>query len=346
MIYFVSDYSQGGHPEVMQALMDSNLDHADGYGLDAHCERAAAMVKELIGVEDCSVYMMPGGTPCNVTTIAAALRPYESVVAPRTGHIYMHETGAVEATGHRVVGLDNVNGKLTPGLIDEAWEQFQDEHTVLPRMVYITQPTEGGSVYSLAEMQAISDYCRRKDMLLYIDGARLATALTCDACDFDIADIAPLCDAFYLGGTKNGALFGEALVILNKDIDDHFRFMIKRSDALFAKGRLIGVQFEALLTGGRDSLWYRIGRYENRLAGRLNKAVRELGTELYCDSRTNQIFPVLPEEVVVELEKKYFFERWAPGRQGMIPVRFVIGWGSREEEVEALIADLRALLAK
>ena len=344
MIYFRSDYSQGAHPRVMEALVKTNLEHTDGYGLDRHCERAAELVRELTGLPDASVHMMVGGTPCNITTIAAALRPYESVVAARTGHAYFHETGGVEATGHRIVAMEGVNGKLTPELIDKAWEEFEDEHTPLPKMAYISQPTEGGSIYSKAEFTALAEKCHERGMYLYVDGARMACALTCEENDLSLKELASMADAFYLGGTKNGALLGEALVIPNKEIDDHFRWMIKRQNGLLAKGRLIGVQFEALLEGGENSVYFEMARHSNHMAKRLLSGLKELGIGFYSESQTNQIFPVLPAEVVHELEKDFFFYEWAPEKDGMIPIRLVTAWGTKEEEVEELLAAVRRLM--
>ena len=344
MISFLSDYSQGAHPKVLEALERTNLEHTDGYGLDPHCERAAGMVRELIGREDCAVHMMIGGTSCNITLIAAALRPYESVIAASTGHIYVHETGAVEATGHRVVTVPAAGGKLTPALIDAALAEFQDEHTAKPAMVYISQPTELGTVYSRAELAAVSAKCREEGLLLYADGARLGCALTCAADVPDVAEIARLCDAFYIGGTKNGALFGEALVINDPAVDDHFRWMIQQNGGLGAKGRLIGVQFEALLAGGEDSIYFRMARHANEMASKLRAGLEELGLPFYSESPTNQIFPILPTPVVEKLEEEFFFYRWAPEKDGMIPVRFVTAWGTEEKEVDALLARMRELV--
>ena len=346
MIYFRSDYSQGAHPKVTEALAKTNLEHTDGYCMDPHCENAARMIRELIGVKDCAVHMMVGGTPCNVTVIAASLRPYEAVIAVRSGHAYKHETGAVEATGHRVIAMDSTDGKLTPELIDRAMEEYDDEHTPLPRMAYISQPTEIGSLYSKAEMTALRDKCREKDLLLYVDGARLGSALTSDKNDLSIEELAELCDAFYIGGTKNGALFGEALVILNKAMDDHFRFMIKRQCGLLAKGRLIGVQFEALLEGGKDSIYFEMPARANRLAKRLSDGLSALGVSFYSESQTNQIFPVLPAATVKELEKDFFFYEWAPEKEGMIPIRLVTGWGTEESDVDAFLEKAGELLGK
>ncbi len=341
MIYFRSDYSQGAHPKVMEALMCTNMEHTDGYGLDEHCFRAAEMVKGLIGESDCSVYMMVGGTPCNVALIAAALRPYESVVAVRSGHAYFHETGAVEATGHRIVALDSPDGKLTPKLIDRAWDEFEDEHTPLPRLAYISQPTEVGTVYSRAEMTALSDKCRERGMLLYVDGARIGSALTCAGNDLTLNELYHLCDAFYIGGTKNGALFGEALIIRNKAIDDHFRWMIKRQCGLLAKGRLIGVQFEALLAGGEKCIFFEMAAHANALAEKLRKGLESMGVKFLCESQTNQVFPVLPADVVKRLEKDFFFYRWAPEKDGSIPIRLVTAWGTNESDVDAFLEAIK-----
>ena len=344
MIYFQSDYSQGAHPKVMEALMQTNTEHTVGYGVDEHCQHAADMVKELIGIQDCDVHMMVGGTPCNVTVIAAALKPYEAVVAARTGHIYSHETGGVEGTGHRIITEPGVDGKLTPELIDAAWVEYEDEHTVLPRMVYVSQPTEIGTIYHKAELEALSAKCKERNMLFYIDGARLGSALTCGENDITLPELASLCDAFYIGGTKNGALFGEALVIRNPIIGENFRYMIKRQCNMMAKGRLMGVQFEALLEGGADSIYFAMAKHANDLAEKLRRGLSDMGVAFYSNSPTNQIFPILPRRVVDALTAEFAFHEWAPEQDGMVPVRFVTGWGSTEAEVDALLARVKDLL--
>lgn len=346
MVYFLSDYSQGAHPKVMEALAKTNFEHTDGYGLDEHCRHAAEMIQSMIGIDACQVYMMVGGTPCNVTTIAASLRPYESVVALRTGHVYFHETGAVEGTGHRIVTVDGMNGKMTPDLIDKAWEEYEDEHTPLPKMVYISQPTECGSIYSKAEMTAIRHKCAEKNMYLYVDGARLASALTAEDNDLSIKELARLCDAFYMGGTKNGALFGEALVVCNDEINDHFRFMMKRQCSMLAKGRLIGVQFEALLEGGENSIFFEMAAHANQMSKIIWDELTELGIEFYSVSQTNQVFPILPAPIVKELEKEFLFYKWRPEKNGMIPIRLVTGWGTEKKDVEALVQAIKRLYQK
>lgn len=343
MIYFLSDYSQGAHPKVMEALAKTNMEHSDGYGLDGHCEHAAEMIKAMICIDKCQVYMMVGGTPCNVTMIAASLRPYESVVALRTGHAYFHETGAVEATGHRVVAMDGINGKMTPELIDKAWEEYEDEHTPLPKMVYISQPTECGSIYSKMELTTIRNKCLEKNMFLYVDGARLGAALTAESNDLSIRELAQLCDAFYIGATKNGALFGEALVVCNDEMNDHFRFMMKRQCSLLAKGRLIGVQFEALLEGGENSIYFEMASHANQMAKIIRDELTMLGMKFYSDSQTNQVFPILPVSIVKALEKEFSFYRWAPEKSGMVPIRLVTAWGTERKDVEYLIQRIKQL---
>jgi len=343
MIYFRSDYSQGAHPEILDALLRTNNEHTDGYGRDIHCEHASEIVKNLIGTHDCEVHMMIGGTSCNVTAITAGLEPYQYVISPKTGHIYAHEAGAVEAAGHRIAPVDTPDGKLTPDMIDKAWEDFEDEHTLIAGMAYISQPTEIGTLYSKDELRALHSKCREKDMLLYIDGARLGVALTCKDNDVALNDYPELCDAFYIGGTKSGLMFGEALVIMSEKMNDHFRWMMRRHTGLLAKGRLIGVQFEALLEGD-DPLLYRIGRRENELADRLRTGLDKLGIRMYSESPTNQVFPLIPVEVDEELKKDFFYYDWAPARDGFVPIRLVTSWGTTEGEVDAILKRIGELL--
>ncbi len=341
MIYFRSDYSQGAHPHVLDALIRTNEEHTDGYALDSHSEHAAQMIKDMIGRQDCEVYMMVGGTPANIVTIASALKPFEAVVALKSGHIYIHECGGVEATGHRVLTVDGEDGKLTPASIEQAWGEFEDDHTVIPKMAYISNTTESGTIYTKAELEALSKACRERNMYLYMDGARLGAALTCEDNDLTIRDIAQLVDAFYIGGTKNGALLGEAVVVFDDDINDHYRWMIKQNCSMLAKGRLIGVQFEALLEGGEDSVFYQIARHENAMAKMLREGIAEAGYSFDGNSKTNQIFPILPEPLVRELEKDFFFYDWAPYGEGQRVIRLVTSWGTTEADVQAFLNALK-----
>ena len=337
MISFRSDYSQGAHPKVLEALAATNLEHTDGYGLDPHCEHAAEMIRELVGRPDAAVHFLPGGTNCNVTFIASCLNPYESAICVRSGHAYFHETGAVEATGHRLVTVPPDDGKLTPEGIDEALAEHQDEHTPRPALVYISQPTEIGTVYSKDELAALSAKCRGNGLILYVDGARLGAALTCPEADLTLPELASLCDAFYIGGTKNGALFGEALVIVNDALKEDFRYMMKRQCSLVAKGRLLGVQFEALFAGGDGCVWLESARHANEMARQLREGLLALGVNFLGTSPTNQVFPILPAPVVRELEKDFFFYEWEAEREGKIPIRLVTGWGTQPGEIEAFL---------
>ena len=341
MIYFRSDYSQGAHPKILEALIKTNEEHTDGYAMDDHSYHAADMIKELIGRDDCEVYMMVGGTPTNIISIASALKPWEAVVAPRTSHIYCHECGGVEASGHKIIPMTCENGKLTPELIEEAWLEYEDDHTVVPKMAYISHTTEMGTIYSKAELEALRKCCDEHDMYLYMDGARLGAALTCEEADLTIKDIARLVDAFYIGGTKNGTLLGEAVVVFDDYINDHYRWMIKQNCGMLAKGRLIGVQFEALLEGGEDSVFYQIGAHENKMAKKLREGIAAMGYEFSGNSTTNQIFPIIPTPIVRELEKDFFFYDWAGYGEDHRVIRLVTSWGTTEADVDAFLERLK-----
>ena len=341
MIYLISDYSLGAHPKVMQALMETNLEHTDGYGLDRFSDECTELIREWIGKPEADVHYFVGGTPCNTTTISAGLRPYEGVITPSAGHIYVHETGSVESTGHRQFAMPTKDGKLRPEDIETALLHHEDEHTVIPKMVYITQPTENGGVYTKAEMTALSECCRKHNLTFYIDGARLGTALTWPENDLTIQEIADLADAFYIGGTKIGALFGEALVLTHPEkFDDRFRYMIKRQGALLAKGRLIAVQLKALFAGGEDSLYFALSRHENEQAIKLANGIVEGGYELWVPHQTNQVFVIMDNAKIAELEKEFFFYTWCPYDENHSVIRLVTSWGTTDEDVDALLKAL------
>lgn len=293
MNYFISDYSLGAHPKVMQALIDTNLEHTDGYGLDRFTEECGEMIKKMIGKPEAKVYFMHSGTAANTITCCAPLKPYEGVIAPRTGHVFVHETGSVELNGHRTFAAPTEDGKLTPEGIEDIMALYEDEHTVIPRLAYITHPTENGGVYTKAELKALRECCDKHDLYLFMDGARLGTALMWPGNDLSIQDIADLVDAFYIGGTKLGALYGEAVVLLNDDFDDHFKFRMKRNCGLMGKARALAVQMQALLedeTGGYDitkSLYARLAKHENDMAIKLREAVLAKGCELWIPHQTN-----------------------------------------------------------
>ena len=345
MIRFESDYLEGALPEVMRALNETNYVQTPGYGEDEFCAAAAAKIREKCAAPEAAVHFLIGGTQVNFTFIAAALRPHQAAIAAASGHIAVHESGSVEATGHKVIALPcGVDGKISAAQVRECveahWADSTHEHQPQPKLVYISQPTENGTIYSLAELEALSAVCREKGLIFFVDGARLGTALVCPGADASLADLARLADAFYIGGTKLGALFGEALVITNPALNRDFRYIEKQRGGMLAKGRLLGVQFGALMT---DGLYERTARREVELAWRLRRAFEEKGWPLYCDSPTNQQFPIVPDAALEKLAEKYTFSDWARIDETHRAVRFCTSWATKEEDVSALIKDIRAL---
>lgn len=344
MIRFESDYLEGALPEIIERLVSTNTEQTPGYSEDHYCARAAARIRELCGAPAAAVHFLVGGTQTNMTVIAAALRSHQAVIAADTGHINVHETGAVEATGHKVVVVPSPDGKITgeqvAAVVDAHWNDVTHEHQAQPAMVYLSQPTENGTVYSLEELKKISDVCREQDLMLYVDGARLGTALVAPGNDIFLPDLAELCDAFYIGGTKLGALFGEAVVLTNEALKKDFRYMIKQRGGLFAKGRLLGLQFDVLMEGG---LYEKSARHEVELAMRLRGVFEKKGWPLLYDSPTNQQFPIVPDEVLDMLSEKYSFSEWTRVDDGHRAVRFCTSWATRPEDVETLISDIEAL---
>ena len=342
MIRFESDYLEGALPEVMQALCDTNYAQTPGYGEDEYCREAADMIRAKCSAPDADVHFLVGGTQANMIVITAALRPHQAAIAAETGHIAVHETGSIEAAGHKVITLKSGDGKITAAqvrsCVEAHWNDSTHEHMAQPALVYISQPTENGTVYSLAELEALSAVCREKGLLFYVDGARLGTALV--SSDMALPDLARLTDAFYIGGTKLGALFGEAVVIPNRAIARDFRYIVKQRGGMFAKGRLLGVQFGALM---HDGLYERTAKREVDLAMKLRAAFEAKGWPLCYDSPTNQQFPIVPDAVLEKLAEKYTFSHWGKVDGSHTAVRFCTSWATREEDVDALIADIESL---
>ena len=340
MIRFESDYLEGALPEIMNRLVSTNYEQTAGYGLDPYCESAREKIKAACKVPSADVHFLVGGTQTNMTVIAAALRPHQGVLAAGSAHIAVHETGSVEASGHKVLTLPSDDGKISASQVKayvlghRADESF--EHIVQPAMVYISQPTETGTVYSLAEMEEISEVCRKLGLLLFVDGARLACSLALDYTP-TLPDLARLCDVFYIGGTKHGALFGEAVVITNEALKKDFRYIIKQRGGMFAKGRLLGLQFDTLFT---DGLYYKTGLREMELSDRLRAAFIKKGIELYYDSPTNQLFPILTSEQVDKLSQEYSFSVIKHLPDGRTVVRFCTSWATKPEDVDRLICDI------
>lgn len=337
MYSFRNDYSEGAHPRVLEALTTTNLVQTVGYGCDPYCAEAAELIRGLCEAPDADVHFLVGGTQTNLVVLDALLQSYESVIAAQTGHINVHETGAIEATGHKVCTVPSPDGKLTPALVDSVVMAHSGEHMVLPRVVYISDTTEVGTVYTKAELTALRDYCDAHDLFLFLDGARLGTALTSPENDLSLPDLARLTDAFYIGGTKNGVLFGEALV-MTADCP-HFRWHMKQRGAILAKGRLLGVQFQAIL---EDGLYFDLARHANNLAFRLRDGIAALGYPFPVPSPSNQQFPVLPNPVVKHLQKLgYEFEIDHTVDEHHTCIRLVTSWATPESAVEAFLNDLK-----
>lgn len=333
----MNDYSEGACEEILMRMAKENHTQHTGYGMDSLCEEAKACIYQEIGTQEAAIHFLAGGTQTNKTVIAAALRPYEAVIAAETGHINVHETGAIENSGHKVIAVKAENGKLTPRAIEQAVLVHTDEHMVKPAMVYISDATELGTIYSKSELAEISAVCKKYHLKLFLDGARLGSALTCSANDCSMKEIAELCDVFYIGGTKNGALFGEAVVILNSEIDRDFRYMIKQNGAMLAKGWLLGIQFLGLF---EDGAFYRLAEHANRMAEKIRICLKGQKIELFVENQTNQIFPILEDRLLENLEREFDFTFWEKIDETHTAVRIVTSWDTKEEHVEKLIQAL------
>lgn len=337
MYSFTNDYSEGAHPRILKALMDANLIQHTGYSLDSHTDHAIRLIRQEIRCPNADIHLITGGTQTNLITICAALRPYQAVISAATGHINVHKTGAIEATGHKVLAMPALDGKLTPELICQALDFHTDEHMVQPKMVYISNSTEVGTQYTKAELEKLHHICRQKNLYLFMDGARMGSALTSPANDLTLADIAELTDIFYIGGTKNGALFGEALVIINDGLKPDFRYMIKQRGAMLAKGWLLGIQFEELF---QNNLFYDMAAHANRMAATLKKALTDKGYPFAYDSCTNQLFPILPDPVIERLKNDFTFNMDRRIDSSHSCIRLVTSWATTEEGVQAFIEAL------
>ena len=345
MIYFNNDYSEGCHPRILERLQQTNYVQTPGYGTDEYCHRAADLIRRHCGSHDLDVHFLVGGTQTNLTVIDAALRSHQGALCAVSGHINVHETGAVEATGHKVLALPSDDGKITARQVRDyvtAHRSDPDaEHTVQPKLVYISNPTELGTLYSLAELTALSETCRELGLYLFLDGARLGYGLAARGNDVTMADIARLCDVFYIGGTKVGALFGEAVVFSNRTLGEDFRYSIKQHGGMLAKGRLLGIQFDALF---EDDLYFELGAYADRLADQLRGTLEELGCKMLVEGVTNQLFPILPDSVLTELSKEFSFVTMDKIGDDCHAVRFCTSWATKQENVDKLCAELCRLL--
>lgn len=340
MQHFDSDYMEGAHPLIMEALLRTNMQKTAGYGTDEYCASAREKILAACGLtsDEAEVHFLIGGTQTNATVIKALLRPYEGVIAATTGHIALHEAGAIEASGHKVLTIEGCDGKISAEQVDEYIKAFRaDEawdHMVWPGMVYISQPTEYGTLYSRQELEALSVVCRKWEIPLFVDGARLGYALASPQTDVTLRDLARLCDAFYIGGTKCGAMFGEAVVV-RKGLIPHFFTTIKQQGALLAKGRMLGVQFDVLFT---DDLYINIARHAVEQAAHLREAFRAKGYEIFAESPTNQVFVALTAEQEAHLRTLTTFSEWERTADGRLVVRLATSWATRTEDIAELIA--------
>lgn len=334
MIFFRNDYSLGAHPKILQALTDTNMEHTVGYGLDPYCDAARAKIKELCDTDDVDVHFLMAGTQTNLTALSAFLRPHHAIIAADTAHICVHETGSIEATGHKIYHMPNVNGKILPEQVESAYLLHTDEHMVKPKLVYISNTTEIGTVYSKDELVALREVCDKYNLLLFCDGARMGCALACPESGLTLADMAKLTDAFYIGGTKNGAMMGEALVIANDSLKEDFRYIIKQRGGMLAKGRLLGVQFLELF---KDNLYLQVADHANKMAQKIQTSMKEKGYKFLVDSPTNQIFPIVTDRHVKDLQKEISFEIWGKYDDEHTTIRLVTSWGTTEDEVNKLL---------
>lgn len=344
MIRFDCDYLEGTHPLILKKLTETNMEQTIGYGCDPHCVRAANLIKEACKTPESDVHFLVGGTQTNTTVISAVLRTHQAVISASTGHINVHESGAIEATGHKVIALPSPDGKLTAKAVEDCfnshWNDPNHEHMVQPAMVYISQPTECGTAYTKGELEELYSACQKCKITLYIDGARLGYALSADGCDMTLPDVAANCDVFYIGGTKVGALFGEALVINNENIKKDFRYIIKQNGGLLAKGRLLGIQFETLFEGG---LYFEISAHAIKAAKKIKNIFDLHGCEFLSDSKTNQQFPILKNEEIEKLLKEFSFEIWCPISENTSAVRFCSSWATTDENINALEKAVKSL---
>lgn len=339
MIYFNSDYLEGAHPALMAKLNETNMVQTVGYGEDEYCAAARVKIQNACQAPEADVHFLVGGTQTNTTVIAAVLRPWQGVLCAVSGHINCHEAGAIESTGHKVITLPTTNGKITAQQVQEyvEWHRNDEstEHIVQPGMVYISYPTEGGTLYSKAELTELYDVCRRYGLPLFIDGARLGYGVMADGADLTLPEIAHLCDVFYIGGTKVGALFGEAVVIMNPALKKDFRFIMKQRGGRMAKGRLLGIQFDVLFT---DDLYTKISKNAIDTANALKKGLAAKGYRFFMDSPTNQVFVVLENTQLAALEGRAKFGFWEKFDDTHTVVRIATSWATRMEEIEQLIA--------
>lgn len=342
MIRFECDYAEGALPEILDLMVKTNFEQTPGYSTDVYCDKAIQLIKDACHAPAADVHFLVGGTQTNKTVIQSILKPYQGVLSAVTGHINVHETGTIEAGGHKVLLLPSDDGKICAKQIaDAVIAHGGDEHCVQPGMVYISNPTENGTIYSKAELEAISTVCKEYSLPLFLDGARLGYGIAAPGNDLLLPDYARLCDVFYIGGTKVGALFGEAVLINNPNFKKDFRYNIKQNGGLLAKGRLLGLQFIGLFD--EKQLYFKVSQHAIDLAMKIKKGFADAGCTFRYDSPTNQQFPIIPDDMLAKLGEKYAYSFWEKVDSAHTAVRFCTSWATRAEDVEELVSDLKAL---
>lgn len=336
---FFDDYSEGAHPRILEALSRTNLQQEPGYVMDSFALEATAFIRERFGSPQADVHFVASGTQANLVVLSAILKPYESVIAGEFGHINTHESGSIEATGHKINAVKGQAGKVRPDEVQDMVDMHDFDQMVLPRAVYISQSTELGTVYNRAELEALSQKCKEHGLYLFVDGARLGAALASEACDVDPQTFAKLVDVFYIGGTKNGALIGEAIVIVNPVLQDHFRYNLRQRGGLLAKGRAVSIQFLELF---RDNLYFDIASRANARARQLAAGIRECGYQTFVEAPTNQVFPIFPNTVIEQLQPSYGFHVWEKFDEQSSVVRLVTSWATEENAVSEFLTTLKA----
>jgi threonine aldolase len=336
MYNFKNDYSEGAHPKILEALFETNLEQAEGYGEDRFSKEARDLIQEKVGDKEVDVHFVSGGTQANLICLSSILKSYESVVSVESGHINGHEAGAIELTGHKINLIKGEAGKIKIEEVKQVIEEHQEpyDHLVKPKVVFISNSTEIGTIYSKKELEEISQFCKENNLFLYLDGARLGSALTSSKNDLILADIARLTDIFYIGGTKNGALLGEAIVISNENLKENFRIYMKQRGALLAKGRLIGLQFRELF---KDDLFFKTAKHANLMAEKLTKGIKALGYNFLSDSSSNQIFPIFPNSLIEKLQQDFGFFIWQKIDKNNSAIRLVTSWATKEKEIDRFI---------
>ena len=335
---FFDDYSEGAHPRILEALQRTNLQQEPGYVMDSFAVEATRLIREKFQSPEADVHFVASGTQANLCVLSAMLKPWESVIAAETGHINTHETGSIEATGHKINAVKGRDGKVRPHEIQDMVAMHDFDQMVLPRAVYISQSTELGTVYTTAELTALAQKCKELNLYLFVDGARLGAGLTAKGGDLDPPTLARLVDVFYIGGTKNGALIGEAIVVVNPQLKDHFRFNLRQRGGLLAKGRAVSLQFQELF---RDNLYFDIAQKANTLAQQLAAGIEQCGYRLFVEAPTNQVFPIFPNALIETLQKDYGFHFWEKFDEQSSIVRLVTSWATEEADVRDFLTTLK-----